>query len=274
MAKRTKYVKPEEPTLLRAQVLASKQISPNFVRVTVGGDELNSFTPMGFDQWFRLFIKREGQTELKLPTQTSMLWYAQYLMMGKDKPTVRNYTVRDFRPTGAGLFGDGPEIDIDFVSHGDASPASAWANSAAPGDELAMLDEGLIYNPDPAADWQLLVGDESALPAILGILRSAERDMRGAAFIEIPHADDTQEVDAPEGVTVHWLVRSDPHDRTGDLALTTLKGATLPEGRGFAFVAGERDLATGVRRHLVTDRGFTKEDVSFTGFWRRGKAQG
>jgi NADPH-dependent ferric siderophore reductase len=274
MAKRSKHVKPEEPALLRAQVLASKQLSPNFVRVTVGGDELNNFTPMGFDQWFRLFVKRPGQPELRLPTQTNVLWYAQYLMMGKDKPLARNFTVRDFRPADAGVFGLGPEIDIDFVSHGDASPASAWANSVSPGDELGLLDEGLLYNPEPAVDWQLLVGDESALPAILGILRSADRDLRGEAFIEIPHADDAQEVDAPDGVTVHWLVRTDPHARAGALALDAVTAATLPDGRGYAFVAGERDLATGVRRHLVNERAFAKDDISFTGFWRFGKAQG
>ena len=108
MAKRSKYVKPAEPHILRAQVVASKQVSPNFIRVTVGGDDLNRFVPMGHDQWFRMFVKRPGQTELRLPTQTSKLWYAQYLMMGKDtRPTVRNYTVREFRPTGSGLFGTG-----------------------------------------------------------------------------------------------------------------------------------------------------------------------
>ena len=208
MAKRSKYVKPAEPHILRALVVASKQVSPNFIRVTVGGDDLNRFVPMGHDQWFRMFIKRPGQTELRLPTQTSKLWYAQYLMMGKDtRPTVRNYTVREFRPVGAGLFGAGPEIDIDFVAHGDSSPASAFATNAAPGEELAMLDEGLIYNPLPEAPWQLLVGDESALPAIIGVLRSAPRDLKGHAFIEIPHADDAQDVDAPEGVEVHWLTR-------------------------------------------------------------------
>ncbi|WP_068277859.1 siderophore-interacting protein [Aldersonia kunmingensis] len=274
MAKRSKYVKPEEPTLLRAHVLASKQVSPNFVRVTVGGEELSSFTAMGFDQWFRLFVKKPGQAELRLPTQTSLLWYAQYLMMGAEKPLCRNFTVREYRSAEAALHGAGPEIDIDFVSHGDASPASAWANSVSPGDELGMLDEGLIYNPEPAADWQLFVGDESALPAILGILRSADRGLRGEAFIEIPHADDAQEVDAPEGVNLHWLVRTDSHARAGKLALDAVTAATLPTGRGYAFLAGEKDLATGLRRLLVNERGFAKEDISFTGFWRFGKAQG
>ena len=275
MAKRSKYVKPAEPHILHAQVAASKQVSPNFIRVTVGGDDLNRFVPMGYDQWFRMFIKRPGQTELRLPTQTSKLWYAQYLMMGKDtRPTVRNYTVREFRPAGSGLFGPGPEMDIDFVAHGDSSPASAFATHAAPGEELAMLDEGLIYNPPPEAPWQLLVGDESALPAIVGVLRSAPRDLKGHAFIEIPHADDAQEVDAPHGVDVHWLTRPDPHGVPGQFALQTVTAATLPDEPGYAFVVGEQQLATGLRRHLVNERKWPKENVSFTGFWRVGKAAG
>ena len=162
-------------------------------------------------------------------------------MMGKDsRPTVRNDTVREFRPAGSGLFGPGPEMDIDSVAHGDTSPASGFATTAAPGEELAMLDEGLIYNPLPEAPWQLLVGDESALPTIVGILRSAPRDLRGHAFIEVPHADDAQQVDAPEGVEVHWLIRPEPHQLPGQFAPQTVRAATLPDGPGYAFVVGEQ----------------------------------
>ncbi|MFC7449202.1 siderophore-interacting protein [Rhodococcus daqingensis] len=289
MAKRSKFVKPEHRQFLRARVLGSKQVSPSFVRVTIGGDELREFTPMGFDQWFRMFIpaagasaargNASGQTALRLPSATSNLWYAQLLAMSKSsRPVVRNYTVRGFRPAEQAVYGeDVPELDIDFVchgadGHGDPGPASTWATSVAPGDELALLDEGLIYNPTPEARWQLLVGDESALPAILGIVSSAPADLRAEVFLEIPHADDAQEVATPDGVNVHWLVRSDPHARPGALALETVRRAQLPDGPSYTFAAGESDLATGVRRHLVNDRKVPKSDITFTGYWRHGKA--
>ncbi|TJZ79599.1 siderophore-interacting protein [Rhodococcus oryzae] len=274
MAKRSKFVKPEDRHITRARVLGSKQVSPNFIRVTIGGEELRSFTPMGFDQWFRMFIPQQGQTTLRVPSATSNLWYAQYLAMSKStRPVVRNYTVRGFRGADEAVFGENiPELDIDFVSHGDTGPASAWAGSATPGDEVALLDEGLIYNPTPEAQWQLLVGDESALPAIMGILGSAPADLRAEVFVEIPHAEDAQQVTTPEGVNLHWLVRSDPHDRPGVLALETVRQAELPTGPSYTFVAGESDLSTGLRRHLVNDRKVPKSDIAFTGYWRHGKS--
>lgn len=294
MAKRSKFVKPENRHVTTARVLGSKQVSPHFVRVTVGGEDLRGFTPMGFDQWFRLFLPQPGQSELRLPSKASNLWYAQYLAMSKStRPVVRNYTVRAYRDAEHATFGEAvPEIDIDMVLHaaldgaeipehagdtddsvGDGSgPASEWARTAVAGDRLALLDEGLIYNPTPDAAWQLLVGDESALPAIAGILASSPADLRAEVYLEIPDAADAQELAAPAGVNLHWLVRSDPHDRPGVLALETVRAAQLPAGPSYTFVAGESELPTGLRRHLVNDRKVPKSDISFTGYWRHGRA--
>ncbi|MFD4180551.1 siderophore-interacting protein [Rhodococcus sp. NPDC058514] len=269
MAKRSKFIKPEHREFIRARVLGSKQISPNFVRVTVGGEELAGFTPMGFDHWFRMFFPQAGQSELRLPSATSMLWYAQFLAIPKaTRPEQRNYTVRAFRRAEDSLFGmDVPELDIDFASHGGGA-ASDWANSVSPGDEMALLDEGLIYNPTPEAQWQLIVGDESALPAIVGILGSAPAYLRAEVFVEIAHPDDAQDVAIPAGVNLQWLVRTDPTARPGALALETVQRAELPSGPSYSFLAGESELATGLRRHLVNERKFPKSDISFTGYWR------
>ncbi|GAB2639076.1 siderophore-interacting protein [Prescottella soli] len=272
MAKRSKFVKPEQREIISAHVLGSKRISPNFVRVTIGGDGLREFTPMGFDQWFRMFIPDREQTGFRLPTSGGNLWYAQFKLIPKDvRPVLRNYTVREFRPDG-GVFGDGPELDIDFASHADLGPASAWADACAAGDTVGLLDEGLIYNPTPDARWHLLVGDESALPAIVGILRSVDPTLPVRAYVEVPHADDIQLVVVSDNVELNWLVREDPTARPGELALSAVRAAELPDGPFYAFVAGESDLATGVRRHLVADRQVPKTDIAFTGYWRRGRA--
>lgn len=274
MAKRTKYIKPEHRDMLSPEVLASKRISPNFVRVTLGGQGLAGFTAMGYDQWFRLFMPGKNG-ELKLPTSTSSLgWYAQYLMMSKDtRPLVRNYTVRNFRAAGSGEFGSTSEIDIDFAIHGD-SPAAEWAESVTPGSKVGLLDEGTTYQPPEHCDWTLLVGDESALPAFAGILQSAPRECKGAAYIEIAHADDAQELGEPEGFTVHWVPRTDPHGEVGTDAMNALRAADLPGAGVYAFAAGEQKLASGVRRYLSQEREIPKGDITFTGYWRVGKAAG
>ncbi|MFI6638738.1 siderophore-interacting protein [Streptomyces sp. NPDC050504] len=263
-----KYRKPEEREFLVAQVVGRKRISPNFVRVTVGGPALSGFRPMGYDQWFRLFLPTERG--LRLPKRTNGLWVAEYFLMSKDsRPIGRNYTVRAHREQGT--YGEGPEIDVDFVLHEDAKgelgPAAAWARDAAAGDEIGIFDEGITFLPPRDAGWRLLVGDETALPAIAGIIGSADDGVRTEAYIEIPHVDDAQPVEPRDGTTVHWVTRGEgaPY---GEAALTALRTASLPDGPGYAWAAGGQRLASGVRRYLVGERGFDKDAVTFTGYWR------
>ncbi|GAA2675882.1 siderophore-interacting protein [Actinoplanes palleronii] len=256
------------------EVTGQRRVSPTVVRVTLGGDGLERFTPLGFDQWFRLFLPREGQETLRLPTRTSSLWYAQYLATPKAKrPWVRNYTVR--------AFADG-RLDVDFVIHTDADgrcgPATAFALNAKPGDQVGLLDQGTSYhprsgNPRTEPDWTLLVADETGLPAVAGICGSLPADARGLAIVEIPVAADAQEFAVPAGVTVRWVARDEAgaeHAVPGGLALSALRDSTLPDGAGYAYLVGESALATGARRFLIEERGFTKHQVDFVGYWRHG----
>lgn len=271
----TKFLKPATRELVRARVLASERISPSFVRVTVGGERLSSITPMGFDQWFRMLFPDSGQSALHLPTADDDQWWPQLQAMPDDiRPVLRNYTIRRYRTAGEGRFGDTAEIDIDFASHGDLGPASVWADTTRPGDELGLLDEGIVYQPLPGARWQLLVGDESALPALAGILDSVESDLPVEVFVEVAHADDVAAQDLRTGpnVRVHPIVRSDPQTRPGAAVTDAVRAAVLPDEPGYAFVAGESGLVTGVRRHLVRDRGLPKSTVTFTGYWNHGAA--
>ena len=268
MAKDGKFRKPERREFLVAQVRARKEISPHFVRVTIGGPALASFRPMGHDHWFRLFLPTAKG--LRLPRRTSGLWMAEYFLMPKDtRPVGRNYTVRHHRSQG--MYGEGAEIDIDFALHEDAGgtlgPASAWARDAAPGDELGIYDEGITFLPPAGAQWHLLAGDESALPAILGILASTAEDIPTEVYVELPHPDDAQPVETRPGTTLHWLTR-EKGAPVGETVLAALRAARLPAAPGYAWTAGGQKLATGVRRHLVTDRGFAKDAVTFTGYWR------
>src|SRR5512133_2309933 len=78
-------------------------------------------------------------------------------------PARRRYTVRAWDPARH-------RLTIDFVVHGDSGVAGPWAAGARPGDVLVFTGPSGGYRPDPAADWHLLVGDESALPAIAASL--------------------------------------------------------------------------------------------------------
>ena len=253
-------------TMCLVEVVRSERISPNFQRITVGGESLRQLTAHGYDHWFRLFLpKEEGETNYNLPKRVDMLGYMQYLRMPADtRPPMRNYTVREFRP-------EQLELDIDFVVHGDEGLATRFARRAKPGDTVALLDQGAGFEFDPAAQHHLLVTDETGLPAVAGILRDLPRDARGTAIIELPHADDAQPLGAPEGVSVEWLVRDDDA-RPGILALEAVKGWSLPDGTLSAYLVGEQGLATGARRWLVNELGVPKKSILFSGYWRIGHA--
>ena len=251
-------------TLCLVEVVRSERISPNFQRITVGGDALAALTPHGFDHWFRLFIPQEsGETNYNLPKRVDMRGYLQYLRMPADtRPPMRNYTVREFRP-------DQLELDIDFVVHGDEGLATRFAVRAKPGDTVALLDQGAGFEFDPAVEHYLLAADETGLPAVAGILRDLPRDVRGSAVIEVPHAEDAQEVSAPEGIDVEWVVRGE-NDVPGVLALEAVKRWAKPTEPTTAYVVGEQALATGARRWLVNELGVPKKSVVFSGYWRIG----
>uniref|UniRef100_UPI001BD9F529 siderophore-interacting protein n=1 Tax=Acrocarpospora catenulata TaxID=2836182 RepID=UPI001BD9F529 len=213
-------IKPDNAELITLQVLRRERLSPHFARVTLGGEELRRFTPMGFDQWFRLFIPvGDGATLARVPARLTTMSYLKFLTVSKaTRPVLRNYSVRAYRP-------HGPELDIDFVLHGSpsdgtAGPAATWAQSCAPGDLVALLDEGIGFNPDPSLTHVRLIADETGLPAMAGILASLPPDTRGHALIELPDQADRQDLTAPPGVQIDWLIR--PSGTTpGTLALHT-----------------------------------------------------
>lgn len=138
------------------------------------------------------------------------------------------------------------------------------------GERVAFIDQGCGWRGLPS-DWQLIVADESGLPAAAGILRDLPREARGHAIIELFDERDRQPVFAPDGVTVHWLIR-DPAMPPGERALPFLRDLDLPSGVPYAFVVGEQALASGARRHLVKERAIDRRQVTFSGYWKRGAA--
>ncbi|WP_029136838.1 siderophore-interacting protein [Nakamurella lactea] len=264
----TTRVKPAESTLLNLRVLRRQRISPNFSRVTLGGGDIARFDHMGFDQWFRLFIPIADHTLERLPDKLDTLSYVKYLTMPKaTRPIMRNYTVRAFRPGGS----DGPELDVDFVLHGDPAagpvgPAATWAQSCSAGDAVAIIDEGTAFNPDPQCSRLFLVADETGLPAVAGILGSLGDDATGTAVVETPHPDDAQPIVGPSGVELRWVVRDDPHAAPGRAAVRH----ALDEGvdpQMFGWAVGESHVPTTMRRHWV-GQGVPKTSIMFCGYWK------
>jgi NADPH-dependent ferric siderophore reductase len=248
--------------LVRAKVARTERISPHFVRVTLTGGDLDRFVFQGFDQWFRLVIPVHDADSLDaMPDRYGLGGFLRYRAIpGARRPVVRNYTARAFRP-------DPAELDVDFVVHGIDGVAAPWAVAAQEGDEVALIDQGRGWRA-PVTGHHVLVADESGVPAVAGILRDLDPDATGVAVLEVFDPADRQELPAPGGFRVEWLVRR-PDQAPGALALPRLAALDLGRGRTTAFAVGESALATGARRHLVRERAFPKEDVVFCGYWKR-----
>ena len=145
-------VKPDKSELLTLHVVRRRRLSPSFARVTLGGPDLARFTPMGWDQWFRLFLPVAEGTLARLPNRLDTFAYMRYLAIAKtERPVLRNYTVAGYRADGE----SGPELDVDFVLHGSAAdgtagPAATRAGACGPRSPCALLDDGWAFLSPPA----------------------------------------------------------------------------------------------------------------------------
>ncbi|MDF9716122.1 siderophore-interacting protein [Nocardioides sp. ChNu-99] len=264
--------KPADTELILLEVLRSERVTPHMTRVTLGGRDAARFVPRGFDQWFRLFIPVGEASVRRMPSKLTTVSYLRLLAVSRtERPVLRNYTVRAHRADGP----HGPELDVDLVVHGSvedgtSGPAATWAQTCAVGDVVGIIDEGCLYAAPDDTDQVLLVADESGLPAVAGVLASLPRDARGSALVEVPSAEDAQEVDAPDGVEVRYVVRTDPHAVPGRAVLAAAREVAVTGAAPYAWVAGEQGLVSQLRRHWV-QVGVDKSRICFTGYWKVGK---
>ena len=193
----------------RVQVARVERLAPHFTNVTFAGDDLDQFGTAGLDQRVKVVLPLPEIGFAAFPEGDD--WYSAWRELPVElRNPFRTYTVRAVRP-------ELREVDIVFVGHGDAGPASAWAATAAPGDEIVLIgpDElspgrtvGIDWRPGDV-DTLLLAGDETAAPAIAAILESLPSDATGIALIEVPVDGDRLAMRAPAGVEVRWLARDE-----------------------------------------------------------------
>jgi len=179
------------------------------------------------------------------------------------RPLRRRYTIRHLDRAARIL-------TIDVVLHGDG-PGERWVRSAAPGDRIEGIGpRGKIF-PDPAADWHVFLGDEAAMPAILAMTESLPGDADATLVLEIPEADDEQEVLAAARTRVSWLHRLGRP--AGDPAALAAEAAEveLPPGNGHAYLLGEATVVLAMRE-VLAGRGLASEQMSPKAYWGRGRA--
>ncbi|MFF7439243.1 SIP domain-containing protein [Streptomyces sp. NPDC008122] len=247
------------PKATEARVVHTERITPHMVRVVLGGPGLDGFAADTYtDHYVKLLFAPEG---VSYPEPFDMERIRAEFPR-EQWPTTRTYTVRAWDPVHR-------ELTIDFVVHGDEGLAGPWAARAQAGETVRFLGPGGGYAPDAAADWHLLAGDESALPAIAVALEQLPEGARAHVLIEIADAAEEQKLATATGIDVTWLHRGDRP--TGEALVEAVTTLDFPAGDVHAFVHGEAGFVKELRRHLRLDRGVPRERLSISGYWRLGK---
>jgi NADPH-dependent ferric siderophore reductase len=276
-------VRPSEPVYLPFSVTVARvrRLGPSFLRITFTGDDLEHFGAECLDQRIKVVLPVDGMPMCDLfGTDGGADWYGTWRALPEEQRNpLRTFTARAVRP-------EQREVDVDFVCHGDTGPATRWAMSAQPGDPLVLVGPnalcatgrgvGIEWRPGDARSL-LLAGDETAVPAICGILRTLGESVTAHAFLEVPFVDDVQQVSVPAGVTVTWLPRNGlPHgERLGEAVRHWAAGHPPLHGAFglYAWLAGEAGTVKELRRFLVREAGLDRSQVAFMGYWRAGRPE-
>lgn len=160
------------------------------------------------------------------------------------------------------------ELDVDFVKHGIGT---TWAYRAQPGDRIHFYGPNSSSTLVHDADWMLIAGDETAIPAIARLLEELPEDAPAKVFLEIADPPHRLELRSLPNVEVVWLTRDNAKDDTLTVLRDAVRNSIWWEGRVFAWLAGEHSAVRDLRRHLIEERGLSKENVESSGYWRRGE---
>jgi NADPH-dependent ferric siderophore reductase len=240
------------------EVIRTETLTPSLVRVVLGGDGLTDFEPVPFtDAYVNVALPPAGAS-YAAPFDPAEV---RERLAPEEWPLRRRYTVAAWDVATR-------ELTLDFVVHGDAGAAGPWARDAEPGDLLVLTGPSGGYSPDPTADWHLMVGDESALPAIA----ASAAAVPAAVPLVVRLLCDGPEHEVPlatyAALDVRWLHRTGDED-DADLLAQAVRDLPFLRGRVHAFVHGEAGEIRDVRRHLLGEREVPREDVSVSAYWRR-----
>jgi NADPH-dependent ferric siderophore reductase len=209
-----------------AQVLRREELSAHLVRLTLGGDGLAGFTSTGIpDEWVGLVVPGQFQS--------------------------RYYTVRSW---------DGAEMVLDVVVH-EVGLVTEWAARDCVGDTVTITEPKGSFAMPVGAQWLLLVGDLTAVPAMARIA-STVTDVPTRIWAEVP--DDLPGY-LPAGADVTWL--APPAEGASNLA-AVVEGIDWPSGEGYFWMAGESAQMRAIRKHLMRDRQLPGAAYDVMGYWR------
>jgi NADPH-dependent ferric siderophore reductase len=239
------------------QVCRVTPVGPALIRITLQGDDLVDFESSSFDDHVKVFFPHSPDDKLPLPSVGD----DGKSIFPEPRPISRDFTPRRFDRAAR-------ELDLEFALH-EVGPATAWARQARVGQTLGIGGpRGSMIIPT-GFDWHLLIGDETALPAIARRLEELPPDARIAVLIEAADPSARIEFDTTGDRYIAWCYRSESTQQEGAL-LAALRKFHIPPGTGFVWAAGEAAQIRAVRDHLCNERCIDKVRIRAASYWRRG----
>tara|TARA_R110002020_G_scaffold14227_15_gene50519 strand:+ start:6974 stop:7780 length:807 start_codon:yes stop_codon:yes gene_type:complete len=233
-------------------------LSPRMRRIRLTGD-MTGFAAPGHADHVKVFFFPPGITPRLVPIGPDGAQFAP-----GEQPQMRDYTPRAYDV-------DAGTLDLDFVLHGDG-PAARWAAQAAVGQTLVIGGpRGSLLIPTNF-DWYLLVGDETAIPALARRMAELPAAARVLTVIEVKDPAEHHPFPGMADVSLTYLYRHGRPAGTTSLILDRLRVTRFPAGTAHAFVAGEAGMSKAVRAHLTEERGFNPDYVRAAGYWLLGAA--
>ena len=251
-------VKVRHEVVIRAlQVRKVANLTPRMRRVTLSGADLKGFHSPSPDDHVKLFFPAPGSVDTR-PALPDLGEKGPKSIEGLSKG--RDYTPRRYDAKAQ-------ELDIDFVLHGDG-PASTWAANAAPGHWLVMGGpKGSRIVPDDFDNY-ILIGDETALPAIGRRLEELPLSANVITVVEVADAKEQQSLASKARVERLWVHRKGKPAGEGKGLLEAARELRFPSGDTFVWVAGESRIVRGIRKHLEDERRHKEDWTKTSGYWK------
>ncbi|CAJ0999201.1 siderophore-interacting protein [Sodalis praecaptivus] len=280
-------------------------ITPSLQRCVFYGEDVTAMARNAPDQRIKVVLPLASGESPALEDNGE--WYPSWpALPAERRPPLHTYTLRNVRP-------EQGEVDIEFVMHGDNGPASRWVSQARAGDRLQLIAPNAAFNghsggfewlPPDAVRQVLLVADETALPAALGILESLAQlptPPQVQAFFEVPLSADFHNLDHYAFATVHWLAREHSHQPYGQALLAALQTrlvipADAPRTQDeaaqsilrpeleqmwesaapahlafYGWIACESSGVKAIRRYLIHTCGLQRETLNLMVYWCHGR---
>ncbi len=239
------------------EVVSTHQLTPGLVRVVLGGAGLDSLEmPDSTDAYVNVAIPPAGAPYGPVfdPREVVEAHGPEHA------PARRRYTVRRWDA-------EARRLTLDFVVHGTSGAAGPWALAARPGDVLVFNGPAAGYRPDPGADWHLMIGDESALPAIAASLEALPEGATAVVRLACDGAEHEVPLTSPARLDLVWVHREDP---AVEPLADVVAALDFPAGTPQVFLHGEAGEVRAIRTHLVRERGLVAAALSCSPYWHRG----